>query len=125
DVIKARADAATEGPWRVHAAGMGIRGATTPYAWILSPDNGSIAERHSSGTMADCEFVAAARTDVPALLAEVERLRARVAEVEGERDAPIIETSNTDLRASLSRVIRERDSARAELASLRERYAGL
>lgn len=85
DAIRARADAATEGPWVVHTAGTGIRGhlgqPDNPYAWVRGPSGLPIAERHNGGTVADMEFAAAARTDVPALLDEVERLRAAVARV--------------------------------------------
>lgn len=74
--IKARADAATPGPWETLVAGTGIRGGV-PYAW-LGPVKGDrvmpVLERQNAGTVADAEFAAHARTDVPALVAEVERL---------------------------------------------------
>lgn len=61
--IKARAEAATEGPWHIiggneYVTGIGVG---------IGPDDGV--------TQADAEFIANARTDVPALVAEVERLR--------------------------------------------------
>lgn len=67
DAIRAREQAATEGPW-----------ATEPrlsYTSIRSSDD---ITRADAVREADAEFIAAARTDVPALLAEVDRLRALV-----------------------------------------------
>lgn len=85
DAIRARADAATEGPWI----------ATTPHddesEWasdfddpmVITDDStpgnfAAIAQDICQGETdgrADAEFIAHARTDVPALLAEVEQLR--------------------------------------------------
>lgn len=62
--IKARAEKATAGPWEIIGAGEYVRGPGI----IVAPDNGGINE-------ADAEFIAASRTDIPALVAEVERLR--------------------------------------------------
>ena len=65
DPIKARADAATEGPWGVEDA-------------RVFGDDGRTQVCTLSGTRAwlpDAEFIAHARTDIPALIAEVERLR--------------------------------------------------
>jgi hypothetical protein len=65
--IRARVEAATPGPWRTHIYPMGestIYGVGTCGA---GPE--------------DLAFIAAARTDVPDLLAEVERLRAELAAV--------------------------------------------
>lgn len=73
--IKARAEAATPGPWHVNGpyASMdtptildhngGILGRTTHYAWMRE----------------NAAFMAAARSDVPELVAEVERLQSRIA----------------------------------------------
>lgn len=66
--IRERADKATPGPW---------------FAW-RTIENGPTVQRAAGfvfivsarGTMDDAEFSAAARTDIPALLAEVERLKA-------------------------------------------------
>lgn len=78
-VIKARADAATEGPWESEIAVEGwyemdaysIRG---PKYWTW---DGNMLRP-------DAEFIAHARTDVPKLVAQVERLRARVEELKQE-----------------------------------------
>ena len=74
DAIKARADAATEGPW-------GVEGRAHP-----GPDEHLVIYPvEQGGTLAfvqpswdDAEFIAHARTDIPALIAEVERLRGRI-----------------------------------------------
>jgi hypothetical protein len=60
--IEARATAATEGPWTL----------SDEYSDILSPDGTHLA---SYWHTADGTFMAQARTDVPALLAEVARLK--------------------------------------------------
>ena len=85
DEIEARAEAATPGPWRAslldgvtyedgsssHVAGI-YPGSTSgpPPVFVTN----SIDRR-------DAEFIAASRTDVPALLAEVRRLQAAVERV--------------------------------------------
>lgn len=79
DAIRARADAATQGPWWAWNRGVG---------WVIAlgePDDtdeyGRPRERLPEGFRTDIErredveFIAAARTDVPALLDEVQRLR--------------------------------------------------
>lgn len=76
DVIRARAKAATPGPWEARHGG---------YSWVaLYGDEDAIPAGESlpsfepggSATTADAEFIAAARTDVPALLAALEEARA-------------------------------------------------
>jgi hypothetical protein len=74
--IEARAQAATEGPWRAVYDGSST--------WSIGPDDdpqGRAACWASDrfGKKADIEFLTAARTDIPALVAEVRRLRALLA----------------------------------------------
>lgn len=64
DAIRARAEAATEGPW---------------FAWDRAVGWNIVITRPE-----DAAFIAAARTDVPALLAEVERLREALAASEAQ-----------------------------------------
>jgi hypothetical protein len=106
EAITTRVDAATKGPWTVRAADTGIR-SSTPYAWVLGPGGAPVAERHNGGTLADTEFIAHARTDVPALLAEVSRLRTELA------DAQMAAAAEADLV----------DEKTAELAALRTELA--
>ncbi|MEU7771250.1 hypothetical protein AB0C44_07980 [Micromonospora taraxaci] len=65
DAIEARATAATAGPWTTGEDGL---------VWppqMGDPVSGSV-------WLPDAEFIAAARTDVPSLVAEVRRLRAEL-----------------------------------------------
>jgi hypothetical protein len=85
--IKARADAATPGPWRFTAwddsSFMLVYGILAGEA----PDSPIVAyAEHDRGPEvadADMEFIAHAHQDVPYLLEVVERLRKRVAQLEG------------------------------------------
>lgn len=104
EAIRARVEAATPGPWGFERCDLTTLGmAETTYQHIRSgpigvadtyharplaiegfgPMSGYIKPRH--GNAKDAEFIAAARTDVPALLAEVERLRGliKAAEMNG------------------------------------------
>lgn len=80
DTIEARANAATRGPWRAFYDDY-ERG-----TWLVSQvdseglihDDGIIVA--SGVPAADADFVAAAREDIPALVAEVRRLRDAIIE---------------------------------------------
>ena len=65
DAIEQRAHAATEGPWEASAHRTG-------HYLVICPDCGV----RGGYERADAEFIAHARSDVPALVAEVRRLRA-------------------------------------------------
>jgi len=69
DPIEARADAATVGPW---AYDFEPRGRDVAYVVIHPASTASIAE---DAIEEDAEFIAHAREDFPALIAEVRRLR--------------------------------------------------
>lgn len=85
--IRTRAEAATPGPW---TEGAGTVAGGEVRELVIGPDGRTIIAMAYGGfghPMPDCTredraFIAAARTDVPALLAEVERLRAERDEVE-------------------------------------------
>lgn len=98
DTIRRRADAATRGPWRLVTdscdCDYGCPHGTFPYALHLPVHTvrsaGQPCIAHDPGdsywhraseigdlTMETAEFIAAARDDVPALLAEIDRLRAQ------------------------------------------------
>lgn len=69
--IEARAERATAGPWEASANYL-IGG-----WWVQDPvAKDREGEVLDGGSEADCVFVAHARSDVPALVAEVRRLRA-------------------------------------------------
>ena len=61
--IRAQADAATEGPWELLGDGEYVSGPGI----LVAPDDGGV-------TSADTEFIAAARTTVPALLDALEKV---------------------------------------------------
>jgi hypothetical protein len=72
--IDARQKAATEGPWTV----------SENYSDVLGPDGDQLASYwNPTSETRNGEFIANAPEDVRALLAEVRRLRTRVAELEG------------------------------------------
>jgi hypothetical protein len=98
-VIRQRADAASDGPWRLvdlrHQRGGRIRIFPAAGLGYIVANVLTKGERPA----ADAEFIVHARTDVPSLLAEVERLRAHVTELERAHhprcDADIDTTTGT------------------------------
>jgi hypothetical protein len=72
DAIQARAEAATPGPWRLTDGGWGefVQDSEGRELWAL---------RHTP-EVADAEFIAHARADVPALVAELHAARKIIAE---------------------------------------------
>ncbi len=127
DALERLAEAATEGPWR-------------QYGWLVEgPEDhdydvadcllGGIDHEQGEGeaeevaAKADAAFIAASRTAVPALIAEVRRLRQRINEV--NENAPHALDNALD---SLTRTVNERDNAVAGLRAERartERLVGL
>lgn len=100
DAIQQRVNAAAEGPWELLTESCDCGGeygcshGEYPYAIRLpghkvgythkycNPDQADDSHRHHASDISDLpmetvEFVVAARSDVPALLAEIDRLRAR------------------------------------------------
>ena len=96
DAIKARCEAATPGPWYAERGGE----FDDPYYSIPSV----CRDRYGDNSLmvgsdkATADFIAAARTDVPALVAEVERLRDELRHVERTRH------SNRVLAAEVERL---------------------
>jgi hypothetical protein len=84
DAIEARAEAATKGPWDVFEHYCG----SCTVAQMRSCDKLICVNAHEHGLKpylsdaANAVFIAAARTDVPALCAEVRRLQERVDELD-------------------------------------------
>ncbi len=76
DAIRRRVAAATPGTWKVGSRfGLGNLGSSTV---VMSGKHPPIVlDRHRNGR-ADAAFIAHARQDIPALLAEIDRLRAVV-----------------------------------------------
>ncbi|MFD5916203.1 hypothetical protein ACFVYP_06915 [Kitasatospora sp. NPDC058201] len=80
DAIQARCNAATNGPWTLHDAlnGDGFPG----HLWVVENLDDGPGDHHvliNIGTRDDAEFIARARTDVPALLARVRQLETDLA----------------------------------------------
>jgi hypothetical protein len=109
NAIEARANAATEGPWEWRR-------------WT----NGISAGDHDVGASChtfDCRFIAAARTDVPKLVAEVRRLRAENEEMRIGA-AALAELNQPSIEADM-KILVELSSTRAELAEAVERIEDL
>jgi hypothetical protein len=96
--IRDRAQAATPGPWRthdtyVHDGGYcmtvlsGDGNSTEPRAWLPTFSNAT-GSPMARNVEADAEFMAAARQDVPELLAEVDRLTAELAKAQAATFPP-------------------------------------
>jgi hypothetical protein len=77
--IKERTEQATPGPWTNHEEEVVGQEVVDPAGRTLVDVRGDHEE-------ADAEFIAHAREDVPALLAEIERLRALLHEVADYED---------------------------------------
>lgn len=75
---RALADAATPGPWHAPSLASGVRHLERNVEWYgdQCPDDHNLpGRRGADGGSSDGNFIAAARTAVPALIDEVERLR--------------------------------------------------
>lgn len=84
EAIRKRAEQATEGPWELTNTGIGVTG--MPRKEVLWA---TISE-DIYGNKADVEFVLSARTDIPKLLAEVDRLNAVLDEEISEKEHVIM-----------------------------------
>ena len=98
EAIKRRCNAATVGPWGIVELDgkwvVGImRGGLKDRVWI---EDSSCIERRE-----DADFIAHAREDVPALLAEVERLRAILKAVKSEIENEFYAVALMRMRAVL------------------------
>jgi hypothetical protein len=78
NAIKARAEAATPGPW---AAGTDAYAELHPWELSISRQYPLIEMDTNGQGGHDAQFIAHAREDVPALIAEVEMLRTIIADV--------------------------------------------
>lgn len=77
--IRARANAATPGPWTVERGSSAYQDVE-----VRAPGNAFVAltgDPTFQGTVADAAFIAGTREDVPRLLDEVDRLRATLERV--------------------------------------------
>jgi hypothetical protein len=110
--IEARANAATPGPWATHDQGRedysicrdNGNNTCCPLFERIGPDDDSI----------DGAFISAARVDVPALVAEVRRLRAELGAAYGHDYAKANPDASTALHDALIVAEGQRDQLRAE-----------
>jgi hypothetical protein len=111
DAIEARCRAATSGPWGFRPL-VAIESAAREVVGIdwITEDTADLALRDEDGA-----FIAAARTDVPALVAEVRRLREQVA-----ADTHNMGYMLPALIEERNEAREQRDAARAEVARLSE-----
>lgn len=104
NAIRKRAEAATEGPWSAeysavvsdHANSEGLAG---PINDVCVLSDGEYIDNYNQ--RADANFIANARQDVPALIAEVERLRTQQARLIAELEKA--DKFSDELRAELFR----------------------
>lgn len=85
--IQARVEDATEGPWFVDGPAQCGPGDTLTVYPV--EDGGTLA--YVQPSWGDAEFISRAREDIPALLAEVERLRAELAKAREVTEEKITE----------------------------------
>ncbi|MER8409597.1 MULTISPECIES: hypothetical protein [unclassified Mesorhizobium] len=72
--MEARVAAAQTGPWKSWVEGRDFSGGSNFIQTGQGPDRGEDIEM-TGATIADQDFIAAARQDIPRLIAEVRRLR--------------------------------------------------
>lgn len=81
DAIRARAEAATPGPWTMRDGWGPTTDGLMHFTRIANGDHDSVLSADGpdiAGSRANAEFIAHARHDIPALLAEVDRLRSQL-----------------------------------------------
>jgi hypothetical protein len=76
NAIKARVVAATPGPWEVEEFNDRMAGTTSYYLAWIERWRGHFNNVSLGEDKATAEFIAHARDDIPALIAEIERLNA-------------------------------------------------
>lgn len=90
--IEGRANAATPGPWVVVPRNPDIDPDYPPFVGFVRNEAGWWDDDSTLLSSENAEFIAHARTDIPALVAEVRRLRAALA-VYGDEDNWSVTTS--------------------------------
>lgn len=81
DAIRERLAAASPGPWRTGDRDPEYGDVMHPHELIIGHKQAMVELEPGKNGAADAAFIAAARQDVPALLAEVDRLRAELDEI--------------------------------------------
>lgn len=113
DALKRLCNAASDEPWRAEpgSAGEQLDGTPWPKTYVqpLAADGTRNGPRFEADTEADAEFIAAARTALPAL-------RVRLLETFAELDA--MRADRDSCRSALNVVVERRDQARDQLVEL-------
>ena len=101
DAAQKRCDAATEGPW------VAVEGATPGMFWVELRHRATICDfPREQGAQEDAEFIAAARTDLPAALAALRAVLGEHREVpDSGRDYGECETCGTPFPCGAVRAI--------------------
>lgn len=79
--IRQRTEAASDGPWTAEPGGQystGTRRMVRTGPYVSGPDGFAMFKGYFKVPVADAAFIAAARTDISVLLAEIDRLRAEM-----------------------------------------------
>lgn len=139
--IRARAEAATKGPWSLDHNDTYVAADKEPpehdWYWISGsmeePSDGYFAE-HSDEDMRgpelvvqnNCRFIAHSRSDIPFLLAEVERLKSELSEQEREwEDIVELKAEVERLKSELKITEGQRDDESGVLELVAEERDGL
>lgn len=96
--IGARERAATPGPWEPNGDDWRATGEPA----LVCAGRSVVAVIQFEGTDADAAFIAHAREDVPALIAEVRRLRAQMAEARGVLTPLAVQYDGCDLGSTIA-----------------------
>lgn len=113
DAIRARADAATDGPWSLHSASTLYMDGHAGYYLRQDGRPGQIVRL--TCYPADAEFIAHAREDVPTLLTEIIRLQETVAGLDLLRRHS--HEANNKVHAHVVNLAAVRDELRADLSA--------
>lgn len=124
DAIKARAEAATPGPWEYAEAGTFKRGSFSLDEYFVRRPEDDVSIAADIIDPDTCEpsealaaFIAHAREDVPALVAEVERLQADNERL-GAGWFKYATITNGEVHPSGAALLRELEEAQAEIQTL-------
>ena len=108
NAIEDRVNDASPGPWHTKGAGGLYMDGTSPSAEVVIPDP-PYRLHNPYWTHGDAEFVAHARSDVPALVAEVRRLGTMLTQVQELADScNVLSEHSAEERAEVWRAVASR-----------------
>ncbi len=105
EAIRKRTEAATAGPWNFRGQGNTLIGRGARFGYVLRAVKVDVDAEIDIG-LEDADFIAKSREDIPALLAEVERLREENTEMRikievTDQSAESVEADNERMRAEI------------------------